>query len=98
MKSLYGLKQAGCKWNNELNKQLESLGWTPTMVDPCVYARRLTEGIEVIAMWVNDLLLFASNKSLMKKIKVELESIFDITDLGEPAKIIGIEIDRDHAK
>ena len=98
IKSLYGLKQAGREWNNELNKQLESLGWKPTMVDPCAYARRSTEGIEVVAMWVDDLLLFASNKSLMKKIKVKLESTFDITDLGEPAKIIGIEIDRDCAK
>ena len=83
IKSLYGLKQAGHKWNNELNKQLESLGWKPTMVDPCAYARRLTEGIEVIAVWVNNLLLVVSNKGLMKKIKVKLESIFDITDLGE---------------
>ena len=98
IKSLYGLKQAGHKWNNELNKQLDSLGWTPTMVDPCAYARRLTEGIEVIAVWVDNLLLFASNESLMKKIKFKLESIFDITDLGEPAKIIGIEINRDHTK
>ena len=98
IKSLYGLKQARREWNNELNKQLDSLGWMPTIVDPCAYARRSTEGIEVIAVWVDNLLLFASNKSLMKKIKFELESIFDITDLGEPAKIIGIEIDRDHAK
>ena len=98
IKSLYGLKQAGREWNNELNKQLESLGWTPTMVDPCAYARRTAEGIEVVAVWVNDLLLFASNKSLMKKIKLELESIFEVTDLGEPAKIVGIEIDRDRTK
>ena len=98
IKSLYGLKQAGRKWNNELNKQLESLGWIPTMVDPCAYARQTAEGIEVVAVWVDNLLLFVSNKSLMKKVKLELESIFEITDLGEPAKIVGIEIDRDRAK
>ena len=98
IKSLYGLKQAGCEWNNKLNKQLESLGWTPTMVDLCAYARWTAEGIEIVAVWVNDLLLFVSNNSLMKKIKLELESIFEITDLGEQAKIVGIEIDRDHTK
>ena len=43
------------------------------MVDPCAYARWTAEGIKVVAVWVNDLLLFASNKSLMKKIKLELE-------------------------
>jgi len=98
IKSLYGLKQAGREWNNELNKQLESLGWRPTMVDPCMYVRKSPEGIEVVAVWVDNLLLFASNESLMNKMKLELKSIFDITDLGEPAKIVGIEIERDRTK
>jgi len=98
IKSLYGLKQAGRKWNDELNKQLESLGWKPTIVDPCTYARRTTDGIEVIAVCVDDLLLFASNNKLMSTMKLELKSIFEITDLGEPAKIVGIKIERDHAK
>jgi len=81
IKSLYGLKQAGREWNNELNKQLESLGWRPTMVDPCTYVRKSPEGIEVVAVWVDNLLLFVSNESLMNKMKLELKSIFDITDL-----------------
>jgi len=34
IKSLYGIKQAGCEWNLEFNQQLESHGWTPSMVDP----------------------------------------------------------------
>ena len=98
IKSLYGLKQARCEWNDELNKQLKSLGWKPTPVDPCTYTRRTTGGIEVIAVWVDDLLLFASDTTLMSKMKLELKSIFEITDLGDPAKIIGIEIKRDHMK
>ena len=98
IKSLYGLKQAGCEWNDELNKQLESLGWKPTTVDPCAYARRTTDGIEVVAVWVDDLLLFVSNNKLMSTMKLELKAIFEITDLGEPAKIVGIEIERDRAK
>jgi len=68
------------------------------MVDPCTYARRSPEGIEVMAMWVDNLLLFASNKSLINKLKLKLKSVFEITDLGEPAKIIGIEIKRDRKK
>ena len=98
IKSLYGLKQAGCEWNEELNKQLESLGWKPTMVDPCTYVRWKTDGVEVIAVWANDLLLFASDSDLMENMKLELKSVFEITDLGELAKIVGIEIKQDHAK
>ena len=98
IKSLYGLKQARHEWNNELNKQLESLGWKPTTVDPYTYARRTTGSIEVIAVWVDDLLLFTSDTTLMSKMKLELKSIFKITDLGDPAKIVGIEIKRDCVK
>jgi len=97
IKSLYGLKQAGREWNNKLNKQLESLGWKPTIVDPCAYTRRTADGIEVVAVWVDDLLLFASDTKLMTKMKLKLKSTFEITDLREPAKIVGIEIDRDWA-
>jgi len=51
------------------------------MVDPCTYIRKSPEGIEVVAIWVKNLLLFANNKSLMNKMKLKLKSIFDITDL-----------------
>ena len=98
IKSLYGLKQAGREWNIEFNQQLKSHGWNPSMVDPCAYFRKTMEGIEIIVVWVNDLLLFASNKELMTKMKSELQSIFEITDLGEPTRIVGIEIDRDRTK
>ena len=98
IKSLYGLKQAGHEWNEELNKQLESLGWEPTMVDPCTYVRRKADGVEVVAVWVDDLLLFTSDSNLMENMKLELKLVFEITNLGEPAKIVGIEIERDCMK
>ena len=98
IKSIYGLKQAGCEWNIEFNQQLKAHGWKPSMVDPCAYFQKTTEGIEIIVVWVDDLLLFASNKALMTRMKSELQSIFEITDLGEPTKIVGIEIDCDPVK
>ena len=68
------------------------------MVDPCTYVRRKTDGVEVIAVWVDDLLLFMSDSDLMENMKLELKSVFEITDLGEPAKIVGIKIEWDRAK
>jgi hypothetical protein len=34
----------------------------------------------------------------MKTLKDELKSVFKVTDLGSPQKIIGIEIDHNHAE
>ena len=52
--------------------------------------------MEIITVWVDDLLLFATNDDLMKKMKEEIQSEWEVTDLGEPAKIIGIEIKRNN--
>jgi len=43
-------------------------------------------------VWVDDLLLFASFIQIMERLKSELNSLFDLTDLGEPTKIVGVEI------
>ena len=93
IKSLYGLKQVGREWNYELNKQLEKQGWQAPIVDLCMYYRRTADGIEILTVWVNDLLCFTSNKTLIQWLKRDLHDIFDITDLGAPTKIVGLEID-----
>ena len=48
----------------------------------------------IITVWVDDLLLFASNDAMMKYMKGSIESKWQATDLGEPSKIIGIKITR----
>ena len=52
--------------------------------------------MEVITVWVDDLLLFATSDDLMKKMKEEIQSEWEVTNLGEPAKIVGIEIKRNN--
>ena len=37
IKSLYGLKQAGREWNNELDRKLKIHGYEHLFADPCAY-------------------------------------------------------------
>jgi hypothetical protein len=92
IKTLYGLKQSGREWNKELDAKLKGFGFQPLRSDPCAYVRRNGEHLEIITVWVDDLLLFATSDDLMNKMKKEIQSEWEVTDLGEPAKIIGIEI------
>ena len=46
-------------------------------------------------VWVDDLLLFTNSKDKMVKLKDNLKGLFDITDLGEPNKLVGLELMRD---
>ena len=37
IKTKYGLKQSGCKWNHKLDTKLKNLGYTRLYSDPCAY-------------------------------------------------------------
>jgi hypothetical protein len=46
----------------------------------------------IITIWINDLMLFASSEAMMNHMKESLHTEWEVTNLGEPSKIIGIEI------
>jgi len=93
-KTLYGLKQSGREWNNQLDLGLQTFGFTRLLSDPCAYVRREDKDFQIITVWVDDLLLFATTDKGIQRMKREIASRWRVTDLGEPSKIIGIEITR----
>ena len=95
IKTLYGLKQSGREWNKEFNTKLVGRNFKRTQSDPCVYIRQDQHHTEIVTVWVDDLLLFTNAEKRMKQLKRELGELFEVTDLGEPSKIVGIEISRD---
>src|SRR5882762_8566320 len=92
IKTLYGLKQSGREWNNQRDEKLRHYGYKRLTSDPCAYVRWDGDNVRIITIWVNDLMLFASNDTMMEHMKESKESEWQATDLGEPSKIIGIEI------
>ena len=92
IKTLYGLKQAGREWNKELDRKLKKKGYVRLHSNPCVYIMRIGEDLAIITVWVDDLLLFATTIILMDRMKSDIKSKWEVTDLGEPTKIVGIEI------
>ena len=92
VKTLYGLKQSGREWNKEFDNKIRAFGFQRLKSDPCVYIRRDADGISIITVWVDDILLFASSDKLMQRMKDDIHSQWEATDMGDPAKIVGIEI------
>ena len=62
------------------------------MSDPCTYVLHEGDHFIIVTIWVDDLLLFATAKELIEWTKAGLEAEWELTDLGEPVKIVGIEI------
>jgi len=57
IKTLYGLKQAGREWNKQLDSRLKGQGFEQLKADPCAYIRETDNRIEIITVWVDDLLI-----------------------------------------
>jgi hypothetical protein len=73
IKTLYGLKQSGREWNKELNSRLTGQGFEWLKADPCTYIQETDDHIEIITVWVNDLLLFTDKPDIMEKLKKEIQ-------------------------
>jgi hypothetical protein len=50
IKTLYGLKQSGRKWNIQFDKEIQSLGFMQLLSDPCTYIRRNKQNFQIITV------------------------------------------------
>jgi hypothetical protein len=94
-KSLYGLKQAGRAWYHKIHHTLPELGFTALHADTCVYILRQSSVLIIIALYVDDLLLFSNSLERLETLKRDLSSRFSMKDLGEAQYILGLQIERD---
>lgn len=89
-KSVYGLKQAGRQWNIKLNSKLLFFGLIRSKTDPCIYYSKDMK--LVIAIYVDDFLIFYKNSKELEKLKKFLNTEFMMKDLGEARSCLGIKI------
>ena len=91
-KSLYGLKQSGRNWNNMLHEYLLGENFTQSLADPCVYTRYSSKNeCTIIIIWVDDLVISASNEILLQSVKNSLSAKFKMKDLGVLSWFLGTE-------
>ena len=71
-KALYGLKQAPRAWNTKLNQILRELKFTRCSKEASLYRRVEKEGLLVVVVYVDDLLVTGSSKSSIEEFKREM--------------------------
>lgn len=91
-KALYGLKQSSRVWNEKLDNALKDFGLTQSPYDPCVYIRIDGDKILIVAVYVDDFLLFSNLESWMTEIKAFLNGQFQMKDLGKANHVLGMRI------
>ena len=92
--TLYGLKQASKAWYDTLRKTFESLGFMRSEADHSLFYKDEDGNLLVVAVYVDDKLIFSKNLDAIKHLKLQLSDHFEITDLGEAWWILGMEVIR----
>lgn len=93
-KALYGLKQASRVWNGKLDAELKQIGLKRSSFDPCVYYKVNGDRVIIIAVYVDDFLVFSNQPRWVEYVKEQLMSKFHMKDLGKAEQVLGMRITR----
>lgn len=95
LRCLYGLKQAGFEWSEELASVFLKIGFTRSQIDQAVYFKRSDNEHMVITVSVDDMAVTSRYLEHITKFKDNLRKYFDISDLGELNWLLGLKVERD---
>jgi len=91
-KVLYGLKQASREWYLKLKKELEDIKFKRNDADHRIFTKNISGKLFVIAVYVDDFLLFSDDIKAVKLVKEKLSACFEMKDLGEAQWILQREL------
>jgi hypothetical protein len=94
-KALYGLKQAPRQWFAKLKDALTSMGFTQHAADSCLFMRSSGTHVFLVVVYVDDLILAASNKKEVADFKKIMADKFAMKDLGALETYLGLKVTRD---
>ena len=102
-KSIYGLKQSARCWKTAIGTFLKSSGYKQMKSDSCLYMKSIRDRNGVIKfvillIYVDDILLFANETSMLNEEKKLIGSKFKIDDMGEVKYILGMLINRNRER
>jgi len=97
LKSLYGLKQSPRAWYQCIDMFFTHENFSRSQADHSLYVKQTGEYLSIVIIYVDDLIILASNLSILKWLKSRLENEFEMSDLGELHYCLGVESERDCA-
>lgn len=92
-KSLYSLKQSPRHWYLKFDKFMSSIDFSRWNYDSYVYLEK--QGRKVITyllLYVDDMLIESKSMMRMTSLKTKLNTHFEMKDVGQAKRILGMEI------
>jgi hypothetical protein len=94
LKGLYGLKQAGRVWNNNIHEFIVQIGFRQSAADRCICIYEAGSKRLFLRLYVDDCLIAYESEADVNKVIKAISRSYTIKDLGEPKVFLGISIDR----
>ena len=93
VKGLYGLKQAGCGWYQEMSRVLvKDLGFTHSAVDHSVFFRCSSNEHTIITVATNNMAVTSKQAEDITRFKANIQRYWEITDNGPICWFLGFLI------
>lgn len=93
-KVLYGLKQTPRAWSACLYQYLKSLGFKRFAYEYSVYTKKEGENTLIVGVYVDDLLVTGNCAKSVQMFKDDMNTKFDMSDLGLLTYYSGIEVNQ----
>lgn len=91
-KAIYGLKQSSLMWYERVKDCLCKLNFKMSSNEPCLFTK-VSENVKIIvAVYVDDFLIFSNCKEETDNLKTVLSSQFQIKDLGCVKRYLGMRV------
>ena len=89
-KSLYGLRQNPKSYFSTMDHNLGKMGLRSLKSNPCVYVYEGENDSAILTLYVDIVLLLGANKQLLDKLKKTLMDRFEMTDMGDMSRVLGM--------
>ena len=93
LKAFYGLKQSARLWFDTFADEIKELGFFQSHYDYVLY---LDHNCTYVAVYVDDLQIAGPDLHPINRLKVDLASLFKMTDLGPTSHYLGMEVMRNN--
>lgn len=93
LKTIYGLKQSSRCWNKKFTELIQQFNLRSSKADDCVFTFITNERKIILAIWIDDGLVAASNSDDIEKLISGLQSAVEIKS-SEANFFVGLEINQ----
>jgi hypothetical protein len=83
IKAVYGTRQGGCVWYEDIKAKLLSLGYKHTDADHAVFTLSHNSRTTIVALYVDDITIASHDLDHISAVKAMLRQHYEILDLGD---------------